>query len=308
MDFKNKILVAGASGLVGSALVRNLKAKGYNQILTPTHKELDLLDQTDVLKYLSSEKPDFTFIAAGKVGGINANNKYRADFLYENLQIQSNLIHGCFKNNLKKLICFGSSCIYPENADQPLKEESLLTGPLQYTNEPYAIAKIAGVKLCESYNLQYGCNYLSVMPTNTYGPNDNYDLENCHVMPALIKKIHDAKVNNNSTIEVWGTGKVRREFIHSYDLADASTFLMEKDYRGNIINIGVGKDLSIRELVFLIKDIVDYQGDFIFNDSMPDGTFQKKLDTSKLNDLGWFEQTKLRDGIKMTYENTFINK
>ncbi|MEZ4801571.1 MAG: GDP-L-fucose synthase [Gelidibacter sp.] len=343
MDKNSKIYVAGHRGLVGSALLENLSEKGYSNLITRTHKELDLTNSYEVAKFFDSEKPEYVFLAAAKVGGIVANNAYRADFIYENLMIQNNVIHQSYLNGVKKLLFLGSTCIYPKNAPQPIKEEYLLTDPLEYTNEPYAIAKIAGIKTCESYNLQYGTNFISVMPTNLYGPNDNFDLEKSHVLPALIRKIHLAKMLNESqfekvlentnlstideakaylstfgvtenTVEIWGTGNPKREFLWSKDMADACVFIMEnRDFKDTIskgqdeirnthINIGTGKDISIRELAYKIKDLVGFKGELIFNTNKPDGTMRKLTDVSKLNSLGWKHSVDLDEGLKTIYK------
>jgi len=357
MDKSSKIYVAGHNGLVGSAIVRKLKEKGYTNIISISHKELDLTQQNQTLDFFKSFKPEYVFLAAAKVGGILANNTYRAQFIYENLQIQNNIIHSSYLTGVKKLLFLGSSCIYPKNAPQPLKEDYLLTSELEYTNEPYAIAKIAGIKMIESYNLQYGTNYISVMPTNLYGPNDNYDLEKSHVLPAMIRKMHLAKclmedrwnelaadlnlrpiegVNGNAEkdkilfalrkygiikddsgtfITLWGSGTPLREFLHSDDMADACVFLMENidfkdiisnaqtiEIRNTHINIGTGLDISIKELSQLIKDIVNYKGNVIWDSSKPDGTKQKLLDVSKLNQLGWKARISLEEGIKSVYQ------
>jgi len=296
-----KILVAGARGMVGSALVRRLEKGGYSKLLVPSRAELDFLDQRAVFDYLRYEHPDYIFIAAAKVGGIHANNTYRAEFLYNNLMIEANLIHGAHQAGVQHLMFLGSSCIYPRDCPQPIKEEYLLTGPLEQTNEPYALAKIAGIKLCESYNRQYGRLYISVMPTNLYGPNDNYDLANSHVLPALISKAHQSKRQRDSHMVVWGTGSPRREFLHVDDLADACVFLMEKGYDGPMINIGVGQDISIRELAEMIKEIVGFRGDIVFDTSRPDGTPRKLLDISRLSALGWRPGISLKEGVAITY-------
>lgn len=346
MNKDSKIYIAGHRGLVGSALLENLQSKGYNNIIVRTHKELDLTNQLAVTAFFAEEKPDYVFLAAAKVGGIVANNTYRADFIYENMMIQNNVIHQCYLHNVKKLLFLGSTCIYPKNAAQPMKEEYLLTGFLEYTNEPYAIAKIAGIKMCESYNLQYGTNFMSVMPTNLYGPNDNFDLEKSHVLPALIRKIYLAKlltegkneevvkdlgvnsieeaktyldqfgVSANS-VEIWGSGKPKREFIWSEDMADACVFIMENiDFKESIssslwgdakgredeirnthINIGTGEDISIKDLAEIIKDTIGFKGDLVFNTTKPDGTMRKLTDVSKLNDLGWKHKVNLKEGI-----------
>jgi Nucleoside-diphosphate-sugar epimerases len=302
MEKHSKIYVAGHRGLVGSAIVRNLKEKGYENIIGRTHKELDLTNQEEVRKFFEKEKPEYVFLAAAKVGGINANNIYPADFIYENLIIQCNVIKACYDFDVKKLMFLGSSCIYPKNCPQPIKEEYLLSGYLEPTNEAYAIAKISGLKMCEYYNKQYGAKFISVMPTNLYGPNDNYDLENSHVLPALLRKFHEAKMNNMPQVEIWGTGTPLREFLHVNDMADACIFLMEQ-YEGNeFFNVGTGKELTINELAEMIKGIVGYEGEIIFDTSKPDGTPRKLLDVSKLNKLGWQYKIRLEDGIKATYE------
>ena len=374
MNKDSKIYVAGHRGLVGSAIVSNLKAKGYTNVIGKTHAELDLLDQQSVASFFETEKPEYVFLAAAKVGGIVANNTYRADFIYENLQIQNNIIHQSYKNGVKKLMFLGSTCIYPKNAPQPMPEDCLLTDTLEYTNEPYAIAKIAGIKMCESYNLQYGTNYISVMPTNLYGPNDNFDLEKSHVLPALIRKIHLGKALEsndwktiradlnklpiegidgsagedeiinvlekygikksfntkhstfNISIEIWGSGKPRREFLWSHDMADACVFLMEKinfddiiknqfniqhstfnidefsnEIRNTHLNIGTGIDISIHDLAHMIKEIVGFSGELYFNADKPDGTMKKLTDVSKLHGLGWKHSIDLKEGIKKMY-------
>lgn len=298
----SKIFVAGHKGMVGSAIVRNLQAKGYTNILTQTRQELDLLDQKAVLAYLKAEQPEYIFIAAAKVGGIQANNVYRADFIYQNLMIEANLIHGAHEANVQRLCFLGSSCIYPRDCPQPIKEEYLLTGPLEQTNEPYAIAKIAGIKLCESYNRQYNRQYISAMPTNLYGPNDNYDLNNSHVLPALIRKAHEAKENNEPTLTVWGTGTPRREFLYVDDLAEACVFLMESGYNGPLLNVGTGEDVTIRELAETVKEIVGFQGELVFDTSKPDGTPRKLLDVSKLKSLGWTAPALLPAGVAAAYK------
>lgn len=342
MDKNSKIYVAGHRGLVGSALIENLQEKGYKNIVTRTHKELDLTNTVEVAKFFEVEKPEYVFLAAAKVGGIVANNTYRADFIYENLMIQNNVIHQSYLNEVKKLLFLGSTCIYPKNAPQPMKEEYLLTDTLEYTNEPYAIAKIAGIKTCESYNLQYGTNFISVMPTNLYGPNDNFDLEKSHVLPALIRKIHLAKLLNESkfdevlkdtnfetidvartylskfgvsenSVEIWGTGNPRREFLWSKDMADACVFIMEnRDFQDTIsdssnevrnthINIGTGQEVSIKDLANKIKDLIGFKGELVFNTDKPDGTLRKLTDVSKLNNLGWKHSVSLDEGIEKIY-------
>ncbi len=298
MEKTSKIYVAGHKGMVGSAIVRKLQVEGYTNLVLRTSTELDLRNQSQVENFFASEKPKYVFLAAAKVGGIMANNTYRADFLYENLMIESNVIHQCYVHKVKKLLFLGSSCIYPKLAPQPLKEESLLSGYLEETNEPYAIAKIAGIKLCESYRIQYGCDFISAMPTNLYGPNDNYDLNTSHVIPALIKKFLDASKKGEQSVEVWGSGKPLREFMHVDDLANASLFLM-KSYSGlQFVNVGIGADLSIAELASLIKELTGYKGEMIFNSSKPDGTPRKLMDVSKLTSLGWKPTITLRDGLK----------
>jgi GDP-L-fucose synthase len=352
MKKDSKIYIAGHKGLVGSAILNDLQIKGYNNIITRTHKDLDLTNQIAVASFFEEEKPEYVFLAAAKVGGILANNVYRADFIYENLMIQNNVIHQSYVNEVKKLLFLGSTCIYPKNCPQPMKEEYLLTDTLEYTNEPYAIAKIAGIKMCESYNLQYGTNFISVMPTNLYGPNDNFDLEKSHVLPALIRKIHLAKllseskddevlkdlgVNNieeaktflnsfgvsKNSVEIWGSGKPKREFLWSEDMADACVFIMEnrnfsdtynegeKEIRNTHINIGTGKDVSIKELAESIQRTIGFKGSLVFNTNKPDGTMRKLTDVSKLNSLGWKHKIELEEGVKKAYNwyvsNTGIN-
>lgn len=343
MKKDSKIYVAGHKGLVGSAIVKNLKSKGYTNIIGRTHSELDLMDGTKVAQFFESEKPEFVILAAAKVGGIVANNTYRAEFIHSNLLVQSNIIHQSYLHGVTKLLFLGSTCIYPKNSPQPMREEYLLTSPLEYTNEPYAIAKIAGIKMCESYNLQYGTNYISVMPTNLYGPNDNFDLETSHVLPALIRKVHCAKLLNEkrydevikdlgvsnlkeakeylssfgvdeNRVEIWGTGKPRREFLWSEDMADACVYLMEnrdfsdmydhsqKEIRNTHINIGTGIDISIKELAETVKEIVGFDGELYFNSDKPDGTILKQTDPSKLHSLGWRHEVELRDGIGQLYD------
>ncbi|WP_204344477.1 GDP-L-fucose synthase family protein [Psychroserpens algicola] len=343
MNKNSKIYIAGHRGLVGSALLENLQQKGYTNIVTRTHKELDLTNQSKVAEFFKSEEPEYVFLAAAKVGGIVANNVYRADFIYANMMIQNNVIHQSYKHNVKKLLFLGSTCIYPKNAPQPMKEDYLLTDTLEYTNEPYAIAKIAGIKMCESYNLQYGTNFISVMPTNLYGPNDNFDLEKSHVLPALIRKIHLAKLLHenqydevlsdtgfssieeaktylssfgvsDSGVEIWGSGKPRREFLWSKDMADACVFIMEnrdfkdtfsegsKEIRNTHINIGTGEDISIKELAETIKTIIGFEGELHYNTNKPDGTLRKLTDVSKLKALGWTYKMNLENGIKEMYD------
>lgn len=307
MEKQAKIYVAGHRGMVGSAIYRKLKEQGFENIVVRTSKELDLRDQQAVKEFFETEKPEYVFLAAAKVGGIMANNVYRADFIYENLAIQNNVIHYAHENDAKKLMFLGSSCIYPKMAPQPLKEDYLLTGTLEPTNEPYAIAKIAGIKMVESYRLQYDDNYISVMPTNLYGINDNYHPENSHVLPALIRKFHEAKINNSPTVNIWGSGNPLREFMYADDLADACVFLMENYNDLQFVNIGVGEDISIRDLAELIKEVVGFQGELEFDSSKPDGTPRKLMDVSKLHSLGWKAKTSLKDGIKLAYED-FLSK
>ncbi len=303
MELNSKIYIAGHRGMVGSAIMRNLQKKGYTTIITRTSAQLDLRNQQQVSEFFEAEKPEYVFLAAAKVGGIQANNVYRADFIYENLMIQNNVIHNSYLSGVKKLMFLGSSCIYPKLAPQPLKEESLLTGLLEETNEPYAIAKIAGIKMCESYKKQYGCNFISVMPTNMYGPNDNYNLNNSHVLPALIRKFHDAKENNTPFVEMWGTGKPMREFLHADDLGDACVYLMNTYTGEKFVNIGSGKDLTIKDLALLIKKIVGYTGEIQHDLSKPDGTPRKLMDVSYLHSLGWKHKIELEEGITQVYDD-----
>jgi GDP-L-fucose synthase len=307
MELNSKIYIAGHRGMVGSAIMRNLQKKGFKNFITRSSKDLDLRNSQAVSDFFLAEKPEYVFLAAAKVGGIQANNIYRADFIYENLMIQNNVIHNSYLHGVKKLMFLGSSCIYPKLAPQPLKEEYLLTGLLEETNEPYAIAKIAGIKMCESYKRQYGCNFISVMPTNMYGPNDNYNLNNSHVLPALIRKFHDAKENNLPSVEMWGTGKPMREFLHADDLGDACVFLMNNYDGEKFVNIGSGKDLTIKDLALLIKEIVGYKGEIVHDFSKPDGTPRKLMDVSYLHSLGWNHKIELPEGIKQVYED-FKNK
>jgi GDP-L-fucose synthase len=302
MNKEDKIYVAGHRGMVGSAILRKLQTEGYSNIITRTSAELDLSRQKEVEDFFTAEKPDYVFLAAAKVGGIVANNTYRADFIHINLQIQNNVIHSAYLSKVKKLMFLGSSCIYPKLAEQPLKEDYLLTGLLEPTNEPYAIAKIAGIKMCEAYRDQYGCNFISVMPTNLYGPNDNYDLKNSHVLPALIRKFHEAKEKNLPNVEIWGSGTPKREFLHVDDLAEACIFLMNNYDESIFLNVGTGVDLSIKELALLIKEIVGFKGELRFDSSKPDGTPRKLMDVSRLHDLGWSHKIELKDGIKSVYE------
>lgn len=307
MEKRAKIYIAGHQGMVGSAIVRQLQELGYTNLLLKTSKELDLRVQSEVQAFFEAEKPEYVFLAAAKVGGIEANNTYRAEFLYDNLMIQNNVIHQSYVVVVKKLLFLASSCIYPKFAPQPIQETSLLTGTLEETNEPYAIAKIAGVKLCENYNRQYGCNFISVMPTNLYGPNDNYDLKNSHVLPALLRKFHEAKVKGDTTVEVWGTGTPKREFLHVDDLAKACLHLMNS-YEGNVsVNIGTGKDISIKELALLIKEIVGFSGEIVWNTDKPDGTPRKLLDVSLIHSLGWEHKIELKEGITKVYKEAFLN-
>ncbi|MBI6103417.1 GDP-L-fucose synthase [Clostridium perfringens] len=302
MNKDSKIYVAGHRGLVGSAIVRNLKEKGFNNIICRTHKELDLTNQNEVRKFFEEERPEYVFLAAAKVGGIHANNTYPADFIYENLMIQNNVIKAAHDFEVKKLLFLGSTCIYPKMAPQPIKEDYLLTGSLEETNEAYAVAKIAGLEMCKFFKRQYGDNFISCMPTNLYGPNDNFDLKNSHVLPALIRKFHEAKVNNSEVVEVWGTGKPLREFLYVDDMADACVFLMENYDGEQHVNIGTGVEVSIRELAETVKEVVGFEGELVFNTDMPDGTPRKLTTVDKLNGLGWKHKVELNDGIKMAYE------
>ena len=308
MEKSSKIYIAGHHGMVGSALLKRLQEQGFDNFVFRRSKELDLRDQQAVARFFEEERPEYVFLAAAKVGGIMANNTYRAEFLYENLMIQNNVIHQSYKAGVKKLLFLGSSCIYPKLAPQPLKEEYLLTGPLEYTNEPYAIAKIAGIKMCDAYRDQYGCNFISVMPTNLYGPNDNYDLTNSHVLPALLRKFHEAKERGEKEVMVWGTGTPRREFLHADDLADACFFLMRHYNEYGFVNIGVGEDISIAELANLIKEIVEFEGVIVFDKSKPDGTPRKLLDISKLYAMGWKASVSLKKGIEDVYHNYFLKQ
>jgi GDP-L-fucose synthase len=302
MEKDEKIYVAGHRGLVGSAIMRKLKKEGYNNLVYRTSSELDLRRQEKVEDFFKEEKPEYVILAAAKVGGIQANNTYSAEFLYDNLMIETNVIEAAYQNDVNKLLFLGSSCIYPKFAEQPMKEEYLLSGKLESTNEGYAVAKITGIKLCEHYNKQYGTNFISAMPTNLYGRNDNFDLETSHVLPALIRKFHEAKVNDEDEVVIWGTGKPKREFLHVDDLADSLLFLMNNYNGDQFVNVGVGEDISILELAELIKDIVGFEGEIVNDTSKPDGTPRKLLDVSKLNDLGWEAQISLKEGIKNTYE------
>lgn len=302
MNLTDKIYIAGHNGMVGSAIHRTLQAKGYDNFVLRTSKELDLRNQQAVNDFFETEQPQYVFLAAAKVGGIQANNIYRADFIYDNLVIETNIIHAAYVHKATKLLFLGSSCIYPKNAPQPLKEEYLLTGLLEPTNEPYAIAKIAGIKLCDAYRAQYGCNFISAMPTNLYGPNDNYDLNNSHVLPALLSKFHTAALSNDPTVTVWGSGKPLREFLHVNDMAEACCFLMDSYSGEGYVNVGTGTDLSIGDLALMIKDIVGFKGGIIFDSSKPDGTMRKLMDVSKINKLGWKYKIALKEGIMEVYK------
>lgn len=302
MEISSRIYIAGHRGMVGSALLRKLQSKGFSNFVLRTSNELDLRSQAAVHAFFETEKPEYVFLAAAKVGGILANNTFRAEFMYDNLMIQSNIIHAAYLNGVTKLVFLGSSCIYPKMAPQPLKEEYLLTGPLESTNEPYAIAKIAGIKMCDAYRAQYGCNFISVMPTNLYGPNDNYDLNTSHVLPALIRKIHEAKVRGDASVVIWGTGKPRREFLHADDLADACVHLMEHYNDPGLVNIGTGEDVEIGELAKMIREVVGYEGKIEHDLSKPDGTPRKLMDVSKLHAFGWKHKINLYQGLEMVYE------
>lgn len=303
MKKDSKIYIAGHRGMVGSAIHRKLQEKGFTNFVLKTSKELDLRNQQAVSDFFQTEKPEFVFMAAAKVGGIIANNTYRADFLYENLAIQNNVIHSAYENKVTKLMFLGSSCIYPKLAPQPLKEDYLLSGFLEETNEPYAIAKIAGIKLCEAYRTQYGCDYISVMPTNLYGPNDNYDLQNSHVLPAMIRKFHEAKVSNNQEVNLWGTGSPMREFLHADDLAEACVYLMENYSQPEFINVGTGKDVTIKELAETVKEIVGFEGTLNWDTTKPDGTPRKLMDVSRLHSQGWKHKIDLKEGIGLAYQD-----
>lgn len=301
MNLNDKIYIAGHRGMVGSAILRQLKAEGYTNFILKTSSELDLRNQQAVTDFFQKEKPDYVFLAAAKVGGIIANNTYRGDFIYENLMIQNNVIHQSYVNDVKKLMFLGSSCIYPKMAPQPLKEEYMLTGELEPTNEPYAIAKIAGIKMCDAYRDQFGCNFISVMPTNLYGPNDNYDLKNSHVLPAMLRKFITAKRNGELSVTIWGTGSPKREFLHADDLAQACLFLMENYNDSGLVNIGIGDDISILDLAVLVKKIVGFEGEILTDTTKPDGTPRKLMDVSKLSSLGWKAKITLEEGIKKVY-------
>ena len=307
MEKSAKIYVAGHRGMVGSSIVRGLQKRGFTNLITRNSSELDLKNQQAVDDFFALEQPEYVFLAAAKVGGIVANNTYRADFLYENLAIQNHVIHASYQNAVKKLMFLGSSCIYPKLAPQPLKESYLLTGPLEPTNEPYAIAKIAGIKMCEAYRDQYGCNFISVMPTNLYGPNDNYSLENSHVLPAMIRKFHEAKQNKLPSMTLWGTGSPMREFLHADDLAEACLYLMENYNEKELVNVGTGEDVTIKELALIVQQIVGFEGEIIWDTSRPDGTPRKLMDVSKLHALGWKHQIQLKEGIQMAYQDFLTN-
>lgn len=302
MNLNDKIYIAGHRGMVGSAILRHLKTKGFTNFILKTSSELDLRNQQAVIDFFEQEKPDYVFLAAAKVGGIIANNTYRGDFIYENLMIQNNVIHQSYISKVKKLMFLGSSCIYPKMAPQPLKEEYMLTGELEPTNEPYAIAKIAGIKMCDAYRDQFGCNFISVMPTNLYGPNDNYDLRNSHVLPAMLRKFISAKRNNDPSVTIWGTGSPKREFLHADDLAEACVFLMENYNESGLVNIGVGEDISILELAILVKKVVGFEGEILTDTNKPDGTPRKLMDVSKLSSFGWKAKTTLEEGIQKVYD------
>ncbi|WP_044172829.1 GDP-L-fucose synthase [Flectobacillus major] len=307
MEKDAKIYIAGHRGMVGSAILRKLQKEGYSNFVLRTSKELDLRNQQAVLDFFETEKPDYVFLAAAKVGGIVANNTYRADFLFENLSIQNNVIHSAYLFGVKKLMFLGSSCIYPKLAPQPLKEEYLLSGYLEHTNEPYAIAKIAGIKMCEEYRNQYGCNFISVMPTNLYGPNDNYDLQKSHVLPAMIRKFHEAKVNGVAQVNLWGTGSPMREFLHADDLASACLFLMENYNELEFVNIGTGSDVTIKELANIVKNVVGFEGDIVWDTTKPDGTPRKLMDVSRLNEFGWKHTIDIEQGIALAYQDFLVN-
>lgn len=307
MNKLSKVYIAGHRGMVGSAILRLLKNYGYTNLILKTSKELDLREPIAVQTFFEIERPDYVFLAAAKVGGIIANNTYRADFIYENLAIQNNIIHNAYVYGVKKLMFLGSSCIYPKLAPQPLKEEYLLTGTLEHTNEPYAIAKIAGVKMCEAYRAQYGCNFISVMPTNLYGPNDNYDLEKSHVLPAMIRKFHEAKIQGLSNVTLWGTGSPKREFLHADDLASACLYLMENYNESELVNVGTGVDVTIKELAETVKEIVGFDGQIIWDTAKPDGTPRKLMDVSKLHNVGWRHTINLKEGIALAYNDFLVN-
>jgi len=303
VDKNAKIFIAGHAGMAGSAIQRRLSASGFSNFVTCTHAELDLTQQAAVDAFFAAKKPEIVFLAAGRVGGIKANNNFRAEFIYQNLMIEANVIHSAWKHGVQRLLFLGSSCIYPRDCPQPIHEDYLLTGPLEQTNEPYAVAKILGVKLCENYHRQYGAQFIAVMPCNLYGPNDSYDLENCHVLPALISKAHAAKMSGASELVVWGSGMPRREFLYVEDMADACVHLMESDIKNGLFNVGMGSDLPIRELAELIMEVVGYNGRIVYDHSQPDGTPRKLLDINRLKGLGWTAQTQLREGIALTYKD-----
>lgn len=305
MNKNAKIYVCGHNGMVGSAIVRKLQQENFTNIVTRSSKELDLRNQQAVNDFFATEKPEYIFLAAAKVGGIQANNVFRGEFIYDNLMIQTNIIHAAYLYKATKLLFLGSSCIYPKFAPQPMSEDSLLTGVLEQTNEPYAIAKITGIKMCDAYRSQYGCNFISVMPTNLYGPNDNYDLNNSHVLPALIRKFHEAKSNNQPSVEIWGTGTPKREFLYVDDLAEACFFLMQNYDEEGIVNVGTGEDIAIKDLALLIKEVVNYHGTLTFNATKPDGTPRKLMNVNKLHDLGWKHSVALKDGIVKVYQDQF---
>lgn len=311
MNLNDKIYIAGHSGLVGSAIVRQLKARGFTNLIMRTHKELDLTNQAKVHVFFAQEQPDYVILAAGKVGGIHANNTYPADFIYQNMMIEANIINSAYENKVKRLLFLGSTCIYPKSVEQPMREDAILTGVLEPTNEPYALAKIAGIKLCESYNRQYGTDFRSVMPTNLYGINDNFHLENSHVIPALMRRLHEAKINNDTEVVVWGTGEAMREFLYVDDMAKASLFVLELDektYQVNTksmlshINVGTGKDITIREVAETMKQVVEYKGELTFDTTKPDGTPRKLIDVSRLSNMGWKYSIDLEQGLKKTYK------
>lgn len=308
MEKNAKIYIAGHRGMVGSAIVRRLTSAGYTNLLTRSHAELDLTDQSAVSGFLSKEKPDYIFLAAAKVGGIQANNTYRADFIYQNLMMEANIVHAAWQAGVRRLLFLGSSCIYPRDCPQPIKEEYLLTGPLEPTNEPYAIAKIAGIKLCESYNRQYGTQYVSVMPTNLYGPSDNYDLNNSHVLPALIRKAHEARMRGDEKYVVWGTGRPMREFLYVDDMADACVYLMESEIHDGIFNVGTGEDVTIRELAETVMRVIGFEGEIIYDATKPDGTPRKLLDVERMRALGWKSSVKLEEGIRLAYRDFLENQ
>lgn len=305
MNKNDKIYIAGHRGMVGSAILRKLEGEGYTNLVYRTSKELDLRNEQQVVNFFAEEQPQYVFLAAAKVGGILANNTYRADFLYENLMIQNNVIHNAYKNSVKKLLFLGSSCIYPKLAPQPMKEDALLTGLLEPTNEPYAIAKIAGIKMCDAYRSQYNCNFISAMPTNLYGPNDNYDLNNSHVLPAMLRKFHEAKERGDEAVGLWGTGSPLREFLHVDDLAEACLFLMNEYNEAGHINVGSGSEITIKELAIMIQEITGFEGELDWDSTKPDGTPRKLMDNSKINSLGWTPQISLREGIDIVYKEKF---